>query len=148
MGLDMQLHKRNKAGEPINTETRTFGTNEEYEYEKEFIYWRKANQIHGWFVKNVMDGNDANEGKRYWVSYSKLLEFYDQLVKARLTRDTTIFPPIKGFFFGSDDIDEYYWEEILDTIEQLHDTVKEIRALVEIDELVFYDYSFWYSSNW
>lgn len=28
------------------------------EIEKEIIYWRKANQIHNWFVRNAQDGKD------------------------------------------------------------------------------------------
>ena len=33
-------------------------------------YWRKANQIHKWFVDNVQDGND--DGKSYYVSTEDL----------------------------------------------------------------------------
>ncbi len=144
----MHLYRRTRAGDPIDTETRTFGTNEEYEAENAFISWRKMNAIHGWMVKHVMDGIDENEGKSYWISYSNLLDFYDQLVKARLTRDATIFPPSKGFFFGGTKVDEYYWEEILWTIEQLQDTIKDMKEAIEMDELVDYEYSFWYESSW
>ena len=38
----------------------------------EVAYWRKANQIHRWFVKNVQGGND--DCGRYWVSREKLEE--------------------------------------------------------------------------
>ncbi len=144
----MQLYRRDQNAEPIDVETRTFGTNEEYEYEKEFIYWRKANAIHRWFVENVMEGNDENEGETYAVTVPKLMEFYDSLVKARLTRDATIFPPGEGFFFGSNTIDEYYWEEMLDTIEQLQKTIVEIKGFIELDELDLYPYTFWYISSW
>lgn len=33
-------------------------------------YWRKANQIHKWFVDNVQDGND--DCKSYYVSTEDL----------------------------------------------------------------------------
>ncbi len=148
MGLDQTIYRRTRAGDPVDTETLTFGTNEEYEKEKEFISWRKMNAIHGWMVKHVMDGIDENEGKSYWISYSNLLDFYDQLVKARLTRDATIFPPTKGFFFGGAEVDEYYWEELLWTIEQLQDTITEMKEAIKTDELINYEYSFWYESSW
>ena len=35
-------------------------------------YWRKANQIHNWFVKNVQDGKD--DCGRYYVSKEKMQE--------------------------------------------------------------------------
>ena len=37
-------------------------------------YWRKANQIHNWFVENIQGGNDNCED--YWVSIDKLEELY------------------------------------------------------------------------
>lgn len=41
----------------------------------EAIYWRKANQIHKWFVDNVQDGED--DCGEYEVSKEKLKELYD-----------------------------------------------------------------------
>ena len=38
-------------------------------------YWRKANQIHRWFVENVQGGND--DCGRYWVSREKLEKLRD-----------------------------------------------------------------------
>jgi hypothetical protein len=38
-------------------------------------YWRKANQIHNWFVENVQDGND--DCKDYYVSRKQLEELRD-----------------------------------------------------------------------
>src|SRR5690606_25744978 len=42
-------------------------------------YWRKANAIHNWFVKNVQDGED--DCKEYWVSDDKLKELLDTVNK-------------------------------------------------------------------
>lgn len=44
---------------------------------EEGIYWRKANQIHKWFVDNVQDGND--DCGRYWVSKDKLKNLLDTI---------------------------------------------------------------------
>lgn len=43
--------------------------------EKEVAYWRKANQIHKWFVDNVQDGND--DCGTYYVSREDLKKLLD-----------------------------------------------------------------------
>jgi hypothetical protein len=48
-------------------------------------------------------------------------------------------PPQEGFFFGGTDIDEWYWNDLKNTITQL----ERVFALPEIDKLSFY-----YSSSW
>ena len=40
--------------------------------EEDVAYWRKANQIHNWFVENVQDGKD--DGDEYDVSKEQLQE--------------------------------------------------------------------------
>ena len=54
LGLDMYLFKKT---------------------EKEVAYWRKANAIHNWFVKNIQDGND--DCKDYTVSTYQLETLLD-----------------------------------------------------------------------
>jgi hypothetical protein len=48
-------------------------------------------------------------------------------------------PPQAGFFFGGTDIDEWYWNDLKNTITQL----ERVFALPEVDKLSFY-----YSSSW
>ncbi|HAB99734.1 MAG TPA: hypothetical protein DCE71_07935 [Parachlamydiales bacterium] len=79
--------------------------------------WRKANQIHGWFVDNVQSGND--DCKIYNVSGEQLRGLLSLCEKALETKDPTLLPPREGFFFGSYDIDESYWEDIEKTVEVL-----------------------------
>lgn len=92
MGLDMYLSKRNK----------------------EVGYWRKANHIHNWFVKNIQDGID--DCAPHNVTYEKLLELKEICEKVLKTKDHTLLPRGHGFFFGSVEIDEYYFEDIDQTI--------------------------------
>ena len=80
-------------------------------------YWRKANQIHAWFVDNVQQGND-NCGE-YYVSHEKLKELLDLVNEALSKRDPNLLQPRAGFFFGSYDIDEYYWADLKDTKKKL-----------------------------
>jgi hypothetical protein len=100
-------------------------------------YWRKANQIHNWFVKNIQGGND-NCGE-YYVSMDKLDELFDLVNKALDSRDPNLLPPREGFFFGGTDIDEWYWQDLKNTKAQL----EKIFALPQLSDL-----SFSYSSSW
>lgn len=50
---------------------------------EEVAYWRKANQIHKWFVDNVQDGND--DCGSYYVSREKLQELLDLCKKIKAT---------------------------------------------------------------
>lgn len=100
-------------------------------------YWRKANQVHAWFVNNVQGGND-NCGE-YYVSQDKLKELRDLCQKALDNRDPNLLPPQDGFFFGGTDIDEWYWQDLKNTIAQLD----RIFALPQLSDL-----SFSYNSSW
>jgi hypothetical protein len=100
-------------------------------------YWRKANQVHAWFVREVQKGND-NCGE-YYVSQDKLKELRDLCQKALDTRDPNLLPPQDGFFFGGTDIDEWYWQDLKNTITQLD----KIFALPQLSDL-----SFSYNSSW
>lgn len=76
--------------------------------------WRKANQIHKWFVDNVQDGDD--DCKRYYVSWELLLKLKAECQVAIDAKDATSLPPQSGFFFGSTEVDDYYWENLRETI--------------------------------
>ena len=100
-------------------------------------YWRKVNSVHAWFVNNVQQGED-NCGE-YYVSHAKLKELVNACKVAITTKDPNIVPPQAGFFFGGTDIDEWYWKDLVDTVEQL-------QAL--IDRPDFDRLSFYYQSSW
>ena len=100
-------------------------------------YWRKANQIHKWFVDNVQGGND-NCGE-YYVSQEKLKSLLELVNTALATRNPNLLPPQAGFFFGNTDIDEWYWHDLKDTKKKL----ERVLALPEMSKLSFY-----YTSSW
>ena len=100
-------------------------------------YWRKANQIHAWFVKNVQGGND-NCGE-YYVSHEKLKDLLDLVNRALVERNPNLLPPQEGFFFGGTDIDEWYWQDLKNTKAKLD----RVFALPEMSKLSFY-----YTSSW
>lgn len=80
-------------------------------------YWRKANQIHDWFVRNVQDGED-NCGT-YYVS-TEMLEVLKSDCLEVLTDNSKaedLLPTGAGFFFGSTDYDEFYFQDLKNTVE-------------------------------
>ena len=139
MGLDQYLYKRTKDGE------QTMELFHDFEIEKAFIYWRKANAIHNYFVSEIGVGDNNEEGE---ITPEELVEFYDKLVKARMTRDASIFPPMDGFFFGSTEVDDYYWNELLYTIGKLADEVKIIKSKIADETIDSYNYTYWYYASW
>ncbi len=100
-------------------------------------YWRKANQIHDWFVKYVQGGED--ECKPHYVTREQLVALRDLCKDALLVRDGTQLPPKEGFFFGSTAVDEWYWRDVKDTVEQLDAVLEKTK-----DEPI----SFVYRSSW
>ena len=90
---------------------------------KDVMYWRKANQIHNWFVTNVQDGKDDNG--YHEVTRDKLLELY-QIIEELIVRDKFSITKCKlklptklGFFFGTQKYDLSYRIDLLDTLVQL-----------------------------
>ena len=113
-------------------------------------YWRKANQIHRWFVQNVQQGND--DCGTYYVGREQLMTLRNlcqkvldstRLVPGQVHAGTQftqegmeemyeegevldvpeiakkLLPTQGGFFFGSTDYDQWYWQELEDTVKQL-----------------------------
>lgn len=105
---------------------------------EEVMYWRKFNALHKWFVDNVQEGVD--DCKESFVDESDLKMLLETLTYVLENKDSaeTILPTAQGFFFGSDDIDEYYWEEVKSTIIQLKDLLEEDNKGA----------SFYYRSSW
>lgn len=60
--------------------------------EEEVMYWRKANHIHAWFVKNVQDGED--DCGRYLVGGDEIRELHDvceEVIRASKLVDGMVF---------------------------------------------------------
>lgn len=88
-------------------------------------YWRKANAIHNWFVKNVQGSND--DCHEYFVSEDKLKQLRTVCKKALFEYNagdfesaTKTLPPTEGFFFGSTKLDDGYKADLEHTIELIN----------------------------
>lgn len=110
MGLDMYLMAKAKTTQQgLETE----GT--------EVAYWRKANQIRGFFVRECgypEDGNclDVEVSKEDLV---KLLAYCTVILDTREDERENIakelLPVTEGFFFGGNTYDEWYYQELRET---------------------------------
>ena len=87
----------------------------------EGMYWRKANAIHAWFVENVQNGVD--DCKEYSVSREELEALMNVCadVIANPERAGELLPPQGGFFFGAAEVDDWYWENVKRTYEELRE---------------------------
>ena len=100
-------------------------------------YWRKANQIHNWFVENVQDGSD--DCGDYYVAREQLEEL-KAICETGLKRKNEaeeILPTKEGFFFGTTEYDEWYFKD-------LEHTIKVIDYCLSLPK----DYDFNYHSSW
>jgi len=133
-------------------------------------YWRKANQIHQWFVDHIQNGVD--ECQRVYVPEEDLKRLYEivcelldelELVDGEICSGQTmndkgewikimkpgkviknpdlaidLLPVQGGFFFGSTDYDNWYYQDLVDTKEILE-------SIVNKEE----DYaSYYYQASW
>ena len=156
MGLDMYLsakkyvsgydHASEAERSKYLTLLRLFGLNGNWKAESPsahaeltVAYWRKANQVHAWFVREVQHGSD--EGQTAYVERSQLNALLGvcKAVKADPAKAPELLPTQSGFFFGSTDYDEYYMQDIDRTIKQLDDVL----AHPGFDHCSFYYHASW-----
>lgn len=90
-------------------------------------YWRKVNSIHHYFVQNHANGVDECQDIK--VSREDLEKLKDICGQLSTSRDVELakelMPPQSGFFFGSTEIDEYYFDDMNYTYELLDKVLKE-----------------------
>ena len=101
------------------------------------MYWRKANAIHGWFVEKCQGGKD--ECQETYVPREKLVELRD-LCKSILDNPDAYgdLEPTHGFFFGSYEKDEWYYQDLKNTVEG-------ITSALSLPE---HKYEFYYQASW
>lgn len=116
MGLDMFL--ANKSGHEVG-------------------YWCKANHIHKWFVDNVQSGVD--DCGKYLVSRENIIALRNKCIEVLENKcdSDAILPTTSGFFFGSTEYDDGYFEDCLATIEICDKCLKSPS-----------DETFYYQSSW
>ena len=120
---------------------------DDYIVSTEAMYWRKANQIHDWFVHNAQDGID--DCLTYPVSIICLVYLYDDITtildgvrfpsKDRMYKDTNkwnapdanislaqeLLPTSSGFFFGDTHYNKWYFDDLRNTKKFLRRVLKQ-----------------------
>lgn len=147
MGLDMYLTKhtyigaeyehREVAGK-IELTTKGVPVNINFNRVQTIVekvgYWRKANQIHNWFVENVQGGeDDCGEHSVSREQFQSLLDDINTVLNAKGTPEEEgaiedLLPTTSGCFFGSTEIDEWYWADLEDSKNLIE------KILAEMDE--------------
>ena len=140
MGLDMYLTKTTcvKNWDYMKESEKSYvtikGANEKHikseriQYiTEQLMYWRKANQIHQWFVDNVQDGED--DCGEYAVNLSQLKQLMDVCYEVMNdnSKAKELLPVSEGFFFGGYDYDEYYFDQVTDTYNMLIEIIEELK---------------------
>lgn len=131
MGNDSEVFEKVKDLFPTS---KSLGKGKSVRFE--VMYWRKANQIHNWFVKNVQDGED--DCREYEVSTEQLSELVDLCKKVLANKELAheLLPNVSGFFFGSQEYNEYYFSVLQETVDALE-------PLLNVT-----DFYFSYRSSW
>jgi len=87
----------------------------------EVAYWRKANAVHRWFVENVQNGED--DCRKVDVSLDQLRDLVGLCETLLGKRDAELaeeyLPTESGFFYGSTDYDDWYWDCLQLTVDQV-----------------------------
>ena len=88
----------------------------------------KSYQIHQWFVDNVQQGED--DCGNYYVGRETLEELLEicKKVKEDNSLAEKLLPTQSGFFFGGTEYDEWYFQDIDNTIEILEECLKDKSA--------------------
>jgi hypothetical protein len=109
--------------------------------EAEVAYWRKANAIHDWFVKNVQNGKDeCQETYLEKADLERLLAVVNEVLQDT-SKAPKLLPTANGFFFGSTEYNEWYFRD-------LEYTKETIGKLVEKWDTDYKNWDFYYQSSW
>lgn len=99
-------------------------------YEKEVhevAYWRKDNAIHGWFIRNY--ANSVDDCSPVNIPREGIIELRNLCLTVLEANNEELafelLPPTPGFFFGSYEIDQWYWEGIKETADKLTQIINE-----------------------
>ena len=106
MGLDMYLMKRvrvNKNEDSVDTE---------------LVYWRKANAIHNFFT-SLKDQHESCESIEVTKDMLGMLLDRCTMVLEDKSRADELLPTTSGFFFGSTQYDDWYFNKLEDTIKDI-----------------------------
>lgn len=101
-----------------------------YKNGEEVLYLRKANQVHGYMnsVSNLLYGRDYENTEMMAIGLPTISQLHAIAVKLVTDRNEEdaewMLPPTTGFFFGSYEIDDWYWTQLEDLAAGLGTLIK------------------------
>ena len=147
MGLDMYLYAYDekveqalkKALDPDTSDDETEGLMDlVFDNTTEVAYWRKANAIHDFFCR---EGKEVYVAVLYVISREVLEKLLEKCFQVLVLKDEEFsketLPTRSGFFFGSTEYGEFYYENIRYTTSQI------AKALANYDDEEFLYYASW-----
>lgn len=106
----------------------------------QLAYWRKANEIHNFFISECADGKD--DCSPVYVFRKNLNELLRRCNLILETKDVEIakntLPTKSGFFFGGTEYDEYYFQSLEETKKVLENILQNSQD----------DWEFEYQASW
>jgi hypothetical protein len=161
MGLDMYLYKKtyvqnwehNPPEKQHQIEVKKNGVvredikpNRICYITEQVAYWRKFNALHGWFIEKCAGGVDECQDIHVTEDEMELLlKTLKEVKDSDYSLAKDLLPPTQGFFFGGDEIDEYYKEYVSETIETIEELLKENE---QSKEHGLYSGDFYYRASW
>lgn len=135
MGLDQYLSKKKN----ISFERLENGNTRSVDEEITFGYWRKFNALHNFIVKEFANGVD--ECQQIYMGEREFVEILDTLRKVEATPVLApdLLPTGAGPFFESTKYDEWYFQEVKDSIKIFEEALEVYRLS---------DYDIYYQASW
>ena len=102
-----------------------------YDIKFPIMYWRKSNQIHQWFVQNVQAGTDNCAEYSVGIDQLRLLSKTIEPALVSTAAASELLPTTEGFFFGSQEYDSYYFEDLKQTKEKIDSLIAYQTAAID-----------------
>lgn len=160
MGLDMYLYAEkfysssswgkvedkegvNTIAKMMDAESLLFNDEDDAQFAQlklEIAYWRKANAIHKFFVDTCADGVDNCQ--ETYVSVENLQELLGRCKEVLENHDiaSEILPAQSGFFFGSTEYNDWYFEYLERTVKILEKIIPQVQ--------LHSDWDIYYHASW
>ena len=92
-----------------------------YQIMKRVAYWRKQNAIHKFFVDAIQGGEDDCDYHSE-VTENDLRELLNLCTRVLANHKlaNVLLPTQGGFFFGAEEYDEWYFQGLQDTVDQIY----------------------------
>lgn len=120
MGLDMWLFLKDKVSDE----------------QEEIAYWRKANAIHLWMCNWLNNGNEINcEPHEIGITELRILRDTCERVIQDISLADELLPTTSGFFFGSTEYDEWYIQDLQETVVAINRVEKRLSPT----DVIIYD---------